>query len=69
MKTYTWAEHMVRKTSESIIDGLTYLHRGSRVNAQIIALMPPMTSSFGGTGPVAGHKPLRVYNGEVPMSE
>ena len=47
----------------------TYLMSGSNVKAQIIALMPPMTSSVEGTGPVAGHNPLRVYNGDVPMSE
>lgn len=47
----------------------TYLRRGSNVSAQRIALIPPITSSFEGTGPVAGQMPLRTYRGEVPMSE
>lgn len=47
----------------------TYLIKGSNVKAQMIALIPPMTSSAEGAGPVAGHKPFTVYSGDVPMSE
>jgi hypothetical protein len=39
------------------------------VSDQMMALMAPITSSAGGTGPEAGHMPFRTYNGEVPMSE
>jgi hypothetical protein len=42
--------------------------RGNIVNAQMMALIPPMTSSSGGTGPEVGHNPFRVYSGEVPRS-
>lgn len=37
------------------------------VSAQMIQLMPPITSSSEGTGPVPGHMPLRVYKGDVPI--
>lgn len=46
----------------------TYLHKGKSVKAHMIALIPPITSSFGGTGPLEGHSPFSVYRGEVPMS-
>lgn len=47
----------------------TYLVSGRSVRDQIMALMHPMTSSSGGTGPDVGQIPFRTYNGEVPMSE
>ena len=34
-----------------------------------MALIPPMISSLGGTGPDADQIPLSTYKGEVPMSE
>ena len=44
------------------------MNSGRMVRAQIIQLMPPITSSDDGTGPVAGQIPLSVYKGEVPIS-
>ena len=38
--------------------GPTYFISGKMVNAQMIALMPPITSSFDGTEPVEGHIPF-----------
>lgn len=38
----------------------TYLRRGRNVRDQIMALIPPMTSSLGGTGPDVGQMPLRT---------
>ena len=35
--------------------GLTYLRRGKRLKAQTIALIPPITSSLSGGGPVVLH--------------
>lgn len=34
----------------------------------MIALTPPMMSSFDGTSPVEGQMPLRTYKGEVPTA-
>jgi hypothetical protein len=34
-----------------------------------MALIHPMISSFGGTGPVDDQMPLSTYKGDVPMSE
>lgn len=36
--------------------GLTYLRRGKRLKAQTIALIPPITSSLSGGGPVVLHR-------------
>jgi hypothetical protein len=36
----------------------TYLRSGKRVSAQRMALIPPMTSSFEGAGPLADQMPL-----------
>lgn len=35
----------------------------------MMALIPPMISSLGGTGPDDGQIPLSTYKGDVPMSE
>ena len=35
----------------------------------MMALIHPMISSFGGTGPDDDHMPLSTYKGDVPMSE
>ena len=48
---------------------LTYLQNGRRVKDQIMALIHPMTSSFGGAGPDDDQMPLSTYKGDVPMSE
>ena len=48
---------------------LTYFNKGRIVRAHMIALIPPMTSSFGGTGPPVGQIPLSTYRGDVPISE
>ena len=48
---------------------LTYLQNGRRVKDQIMALIHPMISSFGGAGPEDGQIPLSTYKGDVPMSE
>jgi hypothetical protein len=47
----------------------TYLRRGRNVRDQTMALIAPMTSSLGGTGPDVGQIPLRTYRGDVPISE
>lgn len=47
----------------------TYLRNGNRVRAQMMALIPPMMSSFEGTFPPLGQIPFKTYSGEVPMSE
>jgi hypothetical protein len=39
------------------------LRRGNRVNAQTIALIPPITSSLFGAGPVVLKIVVRTYNG------
>lgn len=48
---------------------LTYLQNGRRVKDQMIALIHPMISSFGGAGPDDDQMPLSTYKGDVPMSE
>ena len=55
----------------NIMKGLkfTYLSNGNKVRDQMMALMPPITSSFEGTGPSEGQIPFKTYNGDVPMSE
>jgi hypothetical protein len=45
---------------------LTYLTSGIRVIAQMIAEIPPITSSSGGASPEDGQMPLSTYRGEVP---
>lgn len=42
---------------------------GRIVNDQKMALTPPITSSWEGTGPVGDQMPFKTYKGDVPMSE
>jgi hypothetical protein len=59
----------VNNVDDEVQSRRTYLSKGRRVIAQIIALIPPMISSWDGKGPVLGQIPFRTYRGEVPMSE
>jgi hypothetical protein len=52
-----------------LVRGLTYFNNGRMVRDQKMALIPPITSSFEGTGPLAGQIPFKTYSGDVPMSE
>ena len=47
----------------------TYLSSGIKVSDQMMADMPPITSSLDGTGSPAGQIPFSTYRGDVPMSE
>ena len=53
--------------SDAILRGeLTYFSVGMSKRDQTIALIPPMISSGGGTGPLDGQIPFNTYSGEVP---
>ena len=52
-----------------ICGALTYFNSGISVMAHMIALIPPITSSLDGAGPLAAQIPFKTYKGDVPMSE
>ena len=63
--TTTHHASVVRRTNRA---SLTYLIKGNNVNAQTIALIPPITSSSSGAGPSVLHNVVNTYNGLVPIS-
>lgn len=63
------ADLVVRRFGEELLRGRTYLTRGIRVMAQMMAEIPPITSSSDGASPLEGQIPFKTYSGEVPRCQ